>query len=51
MGVGREGGARGGGGWVGEGQKRQDEERERRPDQTQVVRAGKREKLDTFRSG
>ncbi len=29
-----------GGGWVGEGQKIQDEERERRPDQTQAVRAG-----------
>lgn len=29
-----------GGGWVGEGQKRQDEERERRPDQTRAVRAG-----------
>lgn len=28
------------GGWVGEGQKRQDEEGERRPDQTQTVRAG-----------
>lgn len=29
-----------GGGWVGEGQKRQDEERERGTDQTQAVRAG-----------
>lgn len=32
-------------GWVGDGQERQDEERERRPDQTQAVRVGIKGKI------